>query len=193
ATQLLIGTRGLLGEGWDSPSVNVLVDLTAVAADVSVRQMRGRSLRLDPRDGDKLSSHWDVVCVAPGLARGIADYSRFVGRPTHLRAPCEDGSIEAGASHVHASLSPYLPPTADLITTLNRDARTRAADRSGARARWRIGEPYVGEDVPVLFVRPQPGHGGGGTDPLPAGPAPGIVLQAPPSGPRPRGVLPALP
>src|SRR5204863_3416797 len=39
-TRVLIGTRGLLGEGWDCPPVNVLVDMTAVAADVSVRQMR---------------------------------------------------------------------------------------------------------------------------------------------------------
>ena len=42
-SHLLVGTRGLLGEGWDCPQVNVLVDMTAVAADVSTRQMRGRS------------------------------------------------------------------------------------------------------------------------------------------------------
>jgi hypothetical protein len=29
----------------------------------------------------------------------------------------------------------------------------RATDRLGARRRWRIGEPYVGEEVPVLLVR----------------------------------------
>ena len=95
-TQLVVGTRGLLGEGWDAPSLNVVVDLTTVAADVSVRQMRGRALRLDPADPEKLASNWDVVCVAPDLARGIADYSRFVRRHSHLHAPCEDGSIETG-------------------------------------------------------------------------------------------------
>jgi superfamily II DNA or RNA helicase len=191
ATQLLIGTRGLLGEGWDSPSVNVLVDLTAVAADVSVRQMRGRSLRLDPSDADKLASNWDVVCVAPALARGIADYARFVRRHTHLRAPCEDGSIEAGVSHVHASLSPYLPPASDAITGLNRDAVTRAADRSGARQRWRIGEPYVGEDVPVLFVRRQVGHGRD-DDREPTAPDTGLLLSTAPSVPRPGGFTAAF-
>src|SRR5829696_5532618 len=29
-TRCVVGTRGLLGKGWDSPSINVLVDLTSV-------------------------------------------------------------------------------------------------------------------------------------------------------------------
>lgn len=40
-----MGTRALLGEGWDTPAVNCLVDLTVATTGVSVRQMRGRSLR----------------------------------------------------------------------------------------------------------------------------------------------------
>ena len=46
----MVSTRALLGEGWDEPSLDVVIDLTTVAADVSVRQMRGRALRLDPRE-----------------------------------------------------------------------------------------------------------------------------------------------
>jgi superfamily II DNA or RNA helicase len=69
-TRVLVGTRALLGEGWDAPFLNVLVDLTAATTAVSVRQMRGRSLRLDPGDPGKIASNWDVVCVAPELARG---------------------------------------------------------------------------------------------------------------------------
>jgi hypothetical protein len=152
--------------------------------------MRGRSLRLDPRDPDKLASNWDVVCVAPDLARGVADYARFVRRHTHLRAPCEDGSIEAGVSHVHALLSPFLPPAADLIVPLNRDAVSRATDRAGARERWQIGQPYVGEDIPVLFVRRRAEHGGPGDDAAGAAgaePDTGLLLSTPPSVPRPDG------
>jgi hypothetical protein len=97
----LIGTRALLGEGWDCPAVNCLVDLTVAATGVSVQQMRGRSLRLDPGDPAKLASNWDVVCVAPDLTRGSADYERFVRKHLHLYAPADDGEIEAGPSHVH--------------------------------------------------------------------------------------------
>ena len=152
-TLVLIGTRGLLGEGWDCPPVNVLVDMTAVAADVSVRQMRGRSLRLDPADPSKLANNWDVVCVAPALGRGHADYGRFVRRHAHLHAPCEDGTIETGPSHVHPELSPYGPPSADRFVAINIEQQERAADRDAARARWSIGVPYRGVDLDVLVVR----------------------------------------
>ncbi|MEV4418965.1 DEAD/DEAH box helicase family protein [Patulibacter sp. NPDC049589] len=161
-TQLLVGTRGLLGEGWDAPTLNVLVDLTSVAADVSVRQLRGRTLRLDPADDRKISSNWDVVCVAADLARGTADHDRFVRRHAHLRAPCEDGSIESGVSHVHPTLSPYLPPPDEDHPALNAAALARTADHDAARERWRVGEPYVGEDVPVLLVGAAAGREGAG-------------------------------
>ena len=49
-----VTARGLLGEGWDAPAVNCLVDMTVAATSVSVRQMRGRSLRLDP---DRVASY----------------------------------------------------------------------------------------------------------------------------------------
>lgn len=150
---LLVGTRGLLGEGWDCPQVNVLVDMTDVAADVSVRQMRGRSLRLDPDQPAKLACNWDVVCVAPELGRGRADYDRFVRRHLHIHAPCEDGTIESGPSHVHPSLSPYGPPAADVFADINDEQRRRAADLGGARERWRIGEPYRAVELDVLVVR----------------------------------------
>ena len=91
--------------------------------------MRGRSLRLDPADPDKIASNWDIVCVAPELERGVADYPRFVRRHTHLHAPCEDGSIESGVSHVHPELSPFAPPPVEDFAELNAAALARAADR----------------------------------------------------------------
>ena len=206
-TQAVVGTRGLLGEGWDAPTLNVVVDLTTVAADVSVRQMRGRALRLDPADPDKLASNWDVVCVAADLARGTADYGRFVRRHAHIHAPCEDGSIETGVSHVHAALSPYIPPPDAELGALNGEGLRRAADRLGARRRWRIGEPYVGEDVPVLLVglsgvsaaslrgaSPSGSATGSLPDPadastaaLPVAPDTGLLLGPADTPPRPRG------
>lgn len=156
-TQLLIGTRGLLGEGWDCPCVNCLIDLTVVAANVSSRQIRGRSLRLDPERPDKLASNWDVVCVAPGIAQGGSDYERFVRRHLHLHAPCEDGSIEVGPSHVHPALSPFHPPGPEEIAEVSAACRARAVERAAARERWRIGEPYRGVETTALVVRSRPG------------------------------------
>ena len=151
----LIGTRALLGEGWDCPAVNCLVDLTVAATGVSVQQMRGRSLRLDPDDPEKLASNWDVVCVAPDLVRGSADYERFVRKHLHLYAPADDGEIEAGPSHVHAELGPFAPPPAARFAEINRAMLARAADRDEARRRWRLGDGYRGADLRTLVLRPR--------------------------------------
>jgi superfamily II DNA or RNA helicase len=153
ATWTLVGTRALLGEGWDAPCVNCLVDLTMATTGVSVRQMRGRSLRLDPADPEKIASNWDVVCVAPDLPNGHTDYDRFVRKHLKLFAPSEDGLIEAGPTHVHPALGPFAPPPATEFTAINRAVAARARDYERARARWRIGAPYRSEDRDTLVVR----------------------------------------
>ena len=53
-TKCLIGTRGLLGEGWDASRINVLIDLTTVTTSMSINQLRGRSIRLDKLWPEKL-------------------------------------------------------------------------------------------------------------------------------------------
>jgi hypothetical protein len=169
-TKALVGTRALLGEGWDAPCVNVLVDLSAATTSVSVTQMRGRSLRLDPNDPEKIASNWDIVCVAPGLARGHADYQRFVRKHVHLLAPSEDGVIEAGPSHVHPALSPFAPPPADEFAEINRSMVERAKEHRLARNRWAIGQPYLGEEHKTLVVRPRQPHALSGRERPPAYP-----------------------
>ena len=156
-TRVLVGTRALLGEGWNCPPLNVLVDMTVATTGVSVQQMRGRSLRLDPADPEKVASNWDVVCVAPDLTRGSADYERFVRKHLHLFAPAEDGEVEAGPSHVHPELGPFAPPPTERFHALNTELVARATDRAAARERWQIGTPYRGVELPTLLVRTNDG------------------------------------
>jgi hypothetical protein len=158
-TRVLVGTRALLGEGWNCPPLNVLVDMTVATTGVSVQQMRGRSLRLDPADPEKVASNWDVVCVAPDLTRGSADYERFVRKHLHLFAPAEDGEVEAGPSHVHPEFGPFAPPPTDRFHALNTELVARATDRAAARERWQIGTPYRGVELPTLLVRRARGDG----------------------------------
>ncbi len=152
-TTCLVGTRALLGEGWNCPPLNVLVDMTIATTGVSVQQMRGRSLRLDPKDKQKVASNWDVVCVASDLVRGSADYERFVRKHLNLFAPAEDGEVEAGPSHVHPEFGPFSPPPTERFEALNRELIARATDRDTARERWQIGTPYRGVELPTLLVR----------------------------------------
>jgi restriction endonuclease len=62
-TKLLIGTRGILGEGWDCPKVNTLIDLTGVSAYMSVNQVHGRAIRLDKDNPEKVANIYDIVCI----------------------------------------------------------------------------------------------------------------------------------
>jgi superfamily II DNA or RNA helicase len=111
-TRCVVGTRGLLGEGWDSPSINVLVDLTSVTTPTSVQQIRGRSIRKDPAWPRKVAHNWDVICVAGGFERGDADLRRFVRRhgrywgvtPSGLLAG-DRGRVVKGVSHVDPELA----------------------------------------------------------------------------------------
>ncbi len=151
----LVGTRGMLGEGWNAPSVNVVVDMTAAATGVAVTQMRGRSLRLDPDDPDKVASNWDVVCVAPDLLHGDGDYRRFVRKHLQVFAPTDDGEIEAGPSHVHPALGPFAPPEHERFGEINSELVARARDHDGARQRWRLGTPYAGVEVETVVARPR--------------------------------------
>jgi superfamily II DNA or RNA helicase len=155
-SRCLVGTRGLLGEGWDACSVNVLVDLTAVTTRTSVHQVRGRSLRLDPGRPRKVADNWDVVCVAAGHAKGAADYDRFVRKHRGYYALAESGEIESGVSHVMPELSPYGPPSGERFASFNGRMLERPDGRAGAYDRWGVGRPYhnvLADTVRIRFGR----------------------------------------
>ncbi len=156
-TRCLVGTRGLLGEGWDTRSANALVDMTSVAAFVSTNQLRGRCLRLDPERPEKVANLWDVVAIAPHLERGFADWQRFHRKHDHVYGVADDGAIERGVGHVHPAFT-HLPPTelSALLTEINADMSERAANRPVARRAWRVGEAFTNEDVSTVEIRPSP-------------------------------------
>jgi superfamily II DNA or RNA helicase len=149
--RVLVGTRALLGEGWDCAAVNVSIDLTTAATPTAITQMRGRSLRLDPARPDKVADNWTVCCVASGHPRGRADYERLVRKHDAYFAPTAAGGIESGLSHCDPALSPFGPPSDSAGVTAR--ALARADDRDGARERWGIGRPYVGVEAATLRIR----------------------------------------
>ncbi|MCW3012909.1 MAG: hypothetical protein JWO02_1, partial [Solirubrobacterales bacterium] len=150
---VLVGTRGLLGEGWNCPALTTLVDLTTATTSVAVEQLRGRPLRLDPADPGKVATVWDVVCVAAGLADGHRDYERFARRHEHLHAPCLDGVIERGVSHVDAALSPTAPPDAATAAVVTAGSLARVRELAAQRELWQLGTPYRGVELPAILVR----------------------------------------
>ncbi len=63
--QILIGTKSLLGEGWDSPCINSLILASFVGSFVLSNQMRGRAIRIDRNDPNKSANIWHLVTVEP--------------------------------------------------------------------------------------------------------------------------------
>lgn len=150
--RVLVGTRSLLGEGWDCAAVNVNIDLTSATTQAAITQMRGRAIRNDPSDGHKVADNWSVCCIATEHPRGDADYLRLVRKHDGYYAARRQGLIESGVTHCDPSLSPYGPPVTDTHAITAR-ALQRVAERAQARSWWRIGEPYEGVDVATIRVR----------------------------------------
>ncbi len=61
--RVLVGTQALLGEGWDAPALNTLILSSTVASYVSSNQMRGRAIRKDPNNPDKIANIWHLASI----------------------------------------------------------------------------------------------------------------------------------
>ena len=64
--QFIVGTKSLLGEGWDEPSINTLILATFVGSFMLSNQMRGRAIRVNSNP-NKTSNIWHLVCVCDSL------------------------------------------------------------------------------------------------------------------------------
>jgi superfamily II DNA or RNA helicase len=131
---VLIGTKSLLGEGWDAPCINTLVLASFVGSYMLSNQMRGRSIRVQPGNPDKTAHIWHLVCIEPGIFGPGEDYEQlsrkcgaFVG-VSAISARIENGTERLGIGH-----PPYSRPQ---IQDINAHTCARALVRSDLRKRW---------------------------------------------------------
>jgi superfamily II DNA or RNA helicase len=68
--EVIIGTKSLLGEGWDAPSINSLILASFVGSYVLSNQMRGRAIRTKRLNKAKTSNIWHLVCIDPSSEDG---------------------------------------------------------------------------------------------------------------------------
>jgi superfamily II DNA or RNA helicase len=181
-TRCLVGTRGIFGEGWDALSLNTLVDLTAVTTSTGVRQIRGRSIRLDPNWPRKVAHNWDVVCVSTKFDKGDSDFKRFVAKHAHtwgivVRSKALDimgsaadailgmqangameGRIVRGVWHVDLALSEemcLMPFKKIRFAQVNRRMLKAVKERSRVYDLWEVGEPYSNFSYHVSQIAPR--------------------------------------
>ncbi len=61
--KVLVGTQALLGEGWDAPCINSLILSSTVSSYMLSNQMRGRAIRIDKNNPNKISNIWHLASV----------------------------------------------------------------------------------------------------------------------------------
>jgi len=134
---ILIGTKSLLGEGWDSPGINALILASFVGSFMLSNQMRGRAIRTDKRVPDKTANIWHLITVEPTKETGrvvSADYDTLQRRFLGFLAPSYNGgTIESGI----ARLDTIQPPFDEAgYANINVKTLEMAAARSGMAESW---------------------------------------------------------
>ena len=159
-TKCIVGTRGLLGEGWDASRINVLIDLTTVTTSMSINQLRGRSFRLDKHWPEKVANNWDIICLADEFTKGFDDYLRFKRKHKQLYGVCDDGAIEKGVGHVHAAFTEARPEgVSETMQIFNEEMLMRAKNRARTRHLWGIGQPFNATPREAIEIKGAFGEG----------------------------------
>lgn len=135
----LIGTKSLLGEGWDAPCINSLILATYVGSFMLSNQMRGRAIRTDREQPDKTGNIWHLACIFP-KERGQqsntdaeGDYEMLERRfESFLGVSCREDVIESGIGRLDI---PKITSKYE-VDKANRMMLERAKDRNALRQRW---------------------------------------------------------
>ncbi len=149
--QVLVATRGLVGEGWDYPPLNVLIDLSEETSSAATTQLRGRALRLNPAEPTKVASLWDVAVAHPSA---VGDWARLRRRHERWWGPAADGAIVTGPEKLHPLAGRAEPPNAEERHTLNEESMAAVADENATRAAWAKVDPG-GVGAAAVHMRPR--------------------------------------
>ncbi|WP_340154115.1 DEAD/DEAH box helicase family protein [uncultured Marivirga sp.] len=134
--EVLVGTKSLLGEGWDAPSINSLILASFVGSYVLSNQMRGRAIRTERQNIDKTGNIWHLVCADTTTPDGGDDiqllkrrFKAFVG--VSFR---EEVSIENGIGRL--DLPDQLTIEQEIVN-LNNRMLTNAGQRDQLKKKWK--------------------------------------------------------
>lgn len=132
--QCLIGTKSLLGEGWDAPSINSLILASFVGSYVLSNQMRGRAIRTDIENKAKTGQIWHLACVDTTAMDGGNDlqllkrrFHSFVGLSF-----TDDNIIQNSIQRI--DIPKIL--NKDTITAFNEKMFSRATERDQLQRKW---------------------------------------------------------
>lgn len=156
--EILIGTKSLLGEGWDAPAINSLVLASFVGSFVSSNQMRGRAIRAQRNNSDKTSNIWHLACVDATAADGGEDlnvlsrrFKSFIGISN-----TDKPYIENGLDRLSLKRDWY---SEDDIISMNKLTFETARNRDILKDKWdeaiKLGVNIV-DEIKIPYPREEP-------------------------------------
>jgi superfamily II DNA or RNA helicase len=132
---VLVGTKSLLGEGWDAPSINSLILASFVGSYMLSNQMRGRAIRIQPGNPNKTSNIWHLVCVEKGRKELSDDLEMLIRRfKAFVGISFKERVIENGIGRLNIGLPPFNGKKVESINTV---MKQKALDRDGLRQSWK--------------------------------------------------------
>ncbi|MCR4880795.1 MAG: DEAD/DEAH box helicase family protein [bacterium] len=164
---IMVGTQALLGEGWDAPVINSLILSSTISSYMLSNQMRGRAIRIDKNNPDKISNIWHlasvkILSITEQVMQGLhfkpaettdniepvvelSDYNQLKQRFNGYQAPSNKQPcyIESGIERILPStfikkLNASTISEDDFIG-LNKIMEMNAFDRSKTKQLWQIG------------------------------------------------------
>ena len=145
--QVLVGTKSLLGEGWDAPCVNSLILGSFVGSFMLSNQMRGRAIRIWPGHPDKTSNIWHLVAIKPYKnpvfskedqeeqdLNPYQDLQTLTRRMDHfLGLSYKEDTIETGLDRLDFPKAPFKKSK---IKVYNQKIKELSKDRTSLRKKW---------------------------------------------------------
>lgn len=158
---VVIGTKSLLGEGWDAPCVNSLILASFVGSFMLSNQMRGRAIRIWPENPEKTSSVWHLVSINLAEKKLFKKKEDEEDLPIGIDSPdmellqrrmkqflglhYNENTIESGVDRLDLGTIKF---TKKDLTKLNQETIKRSRKREELRERWNESLPLL-EDMEV--------------------------------------------
>ena len=148
--QVLVGTKSLLGEGWDAPCVNSLILGSFVGSFMLSNQMRGRAIRVWSGHPEKTSNIWHLVAIKPYTKNlflrekeneeevdkdnSYQDLLNLSRRMEHfLGLSYKEDTIETGLDRLDFPKPPFKKSK---IKAYNQKIKELSKDRASLRKKW---------------------------------------------------------
>lgn len=129
--KILIGTKSLLGEGWDAPSINSLILASNIGSFVSSNQMRGRAIRV--KQANKTGHIWHLASIDITHENGGEDISKLAQRfEAFTGLSILGNSIKNGIKRLNIPLNFYNKD----LDELNKKTFNKAKNRTDLIKDW---------------------------------------------------------